>query len=127
MFVEEHRQEFDITLMCHLLKVSRSGYYQWRKRQPSARKMADEELVEEIKEIFAESGQTYGSPRIHIELRERGIRCGRKRVERLMRENGLKVALKRRKRVTTTDSDHHFPVAANLLDRNFTAQKPNEK
>ena len=89
--------------------------------------MADAELLVQIKEIFATSGQTYGSPRIHIELREQGIRCGRKRVERLMCENGLKVPQKRKKRVVTTDSDHDLPVAPNLLDRNFTAEKPNEK
>ena len=127
MFIEEHRQEFDITLMCWLLQVSRSGYYAWRKRQPSAREMADAQLLEAIKKIFAASGQTYGSPRIHMELRAEGIRCSRKRVERLMRENGLKVEQKRKSRVVTTDSDHDFPVAHNVLDRDFTAEKPNEK
>jgi len=127
MFIEEHRQEFDITLMCRLLAVSRSGYYAWRKRQPSAREMADTQLLAAIKKIFAASGQTYGSPRIHIELRAAGIRCSRKRVERLMRENGLKVVQKRKNRVITTDSDHEFPVAPNLLDRDFTAEHPNEK
>jgi putative transposase len=127
MFIEEHRQEFDITLMCRLLQVSRSGYYAWRKRQPSAREMADAQLLEEIKKIFAASGQTYGSPRIHMELRAEGIRCSRKRVERLMRENRLKVAQKRKSRVVTTDSDHNSPVAPNALDRDFTAEKPNEK
>lgn len=127
MFIEEHRQEFDITIMCRLLTVSRSGYYAWRQRQPSAREMADADLLLEIKKIFAASRQTYGSPRIHMELRAQGIGCGRKRVERLMRENGLKVPQKRKKRVVTTDSDHDFPVASNLLDRNFTATKPNQK
>lgn len=127
MFIEEHRQEFDITLMCRLLTVSRSGYYAWRKRQPSAREMADTQLLEEIKKIFAASGQTYGSPRIHMELRAEGIRCSRKRVERLMRENGIKVVQKRKRRVVTTDSDHDFLVAPNLLGRDFTAEKPNEK
>jgi transposase InsO family protein len=127
MFIEAHRQEFDITLMCRLLDVSRSGYYAWRQRQPSAREMADTQLLEEINKIFAASGQTYGSPRIHIELRAEGIRCSRKRVERLMRENGLKTVQKRKNRVVTTDSDHDFPLAPNLLDRDFMAKKPNEK
>ena len=98
---EEHRQEFDITLMCRLLAVSRSGYYAWRHWQPSAREMADAQLLAEIKKIFIASGQTYGSPRIHIELRAEGIRCSRKRVARLMRENGLKVVQKRKNRVVT--------------------------
>jgi transposase InsO family protein len=127
MFIEMHRQEFEITIMCRLLAVSRSGYYVWRQRQPSAREMADIQLLQEIKKIFAASGQTYGSPRIHIELRAEGIRCSRKRVERIMRENGLKVLQKRKKRVVTTDSAHDFPIAPNLLDRDFTAEKPNEK
>ena len=127
MFIKEHCQEFNITMMCRLLVVSRSGYYAWQKRQPSAREMADTQLLLEIKKIFTASGQTYGSPRIHIELRAEGIRCGRKRVERLMRESGLKVPQKRKKRVVTTDSEHNFPVAPNLLDRDFTAEKPNEK
>lgn len=127
MFIEMHRQEFEVTLMCRLLAVSRSGYYAWRQRQPSAREMADTQLLQEIKKLFTASGQTYGSPRIHIELSEQGMGCSRKRVERLMRENGLKVPRKRKKRVVTTDSDHDFPVAPNLLDRDFMAEAPNEK
>ena len=113
--------------MCKVLKVSRSGYYAWRRRVPSAREMADEELLAEIKKIFAASKQTYGSPRVHIELQADGIRVSRKRVARLMRENGLKVARKRKKKVVTTDSDHALPVAPNLLNRDFTASRPNEK
>lgn len=113
--------------MGKVLKVSRSGYYAWRQRMPSAREMADEELLTEIKEIFAVSKQTYGSPRVHIELQADGIHVSRKRVARLMRENGLKVARKRRKKVVTTDSDHNLPVAPNLLDRDFTASRPIEK
>ena len=127
MFIEEYRQEFNITIMCRLLQVSRSGYYVWRKRRPSAREVADKDLLDEIKKIFAESGQTYGSPRIFIVLRERGFGCGRTRVARLMRDNGIKVSQKRKKKVVTTDSDHDFPVAPNLLDRDFCADKPNEK
>ena len=113
--------------MCDVLKVSRSGYYAWRQRVPSAREMADADLLPEIKKIFADSKQTYGSPRVHIELQADGIRVSRKRVERLMRENGLKVPRKRKKRVVTTDSDHNLAVAPNLLDREFTAAAPNEK
>lgn len=113
--------------MCQVLKVSRSGYYAWRQRVPSQREMADAELLVVIQEIFATSQATYGSPRIHMELRAQGIRVGRKRVARLMRQNGLKVTARRKKRVVTTDSDHDLPVAANLLDRDFSATRPNEK
>jgi putative transposase len=127
MFVEDHRSEFDITVMCRVLNVSRSGYYAWRRRRPCAREMADKELLAQIEEIFAESGQTYGSPRVYIELKADGIACGRKRVERLMRENGLVAVSTKKKRVKTTDSEHNLPVAPNLLDRDFTAKRPNEK
>lgn len=127
MFIEEHRSEFDITVMCRVLNVSRSGYYAWRRRQPCAREMADKELLAQIEEIFAESGQTYGSPRVYIELKAGGIACGRKRVERLMRENGLVAVGTKKNRAKTTDSEHSLPVAPNLLDRDFTAKRPNEK
>ena len=114
-------------MMCHVLKVSRSGYYAWRRRVPTAREMADSDLQKEIKEIFAASKKTYGSPRVHTELRVDGIRVSRKRVERLMRENGLKVPCKLKKRVVTTDPDHNLAVAPNLLERESTAASPNEK
>jgi hypothetical protein len=82
-------------------------------------------LVAEIREIFEESGNTYGSPRIHAELRARGCRIGRKRVARLMREHGLVVPRKKRRLPVTTDSRHGHPIAPNLLEQKFETTKPN--
>lgn len=126
-FISDHREEFEITVMCRVLTVSRSGYYAWRNRPSSARKMADQELSQQIKEIHQQSRQTYGSPRIQVELAENGVNCGQKRVARLMRQEELFAKQSRKFRVTTTDSAHPYPVAPNLLDQDFSASRPNEK
>lgn len=123
-FIDDHQQEFPITLMCRVLEVSRSGYYAWRKREPSARKMADEVLLALIRLHHKKSRGYYGSPRIYQALQKEGVRCGRKRVARLMREAGLRARQKRRYKVTT-QSNHHLPVAPNLLDQTFTAERRN--
>jgi Transposase and inactivated derivatives len=106
--------------------VSRSGYYAWRGRPKSARRQEDERLLMSIRNAFEESRGTYGSPRIHRELKERGISCGERRVARLMRENGIRVSPVRRFRATT-DSAHALPVAANLLEQDFTAEGANQR
>lgn len=125
-FIEEHREEYPITLMCRILEVTRSGYYKWRKEPLSARKMADLLLLAHIKDIFVESRETYGSYRIYIELREQGLRCGRKRIARLMREYDLEPKTARPFKVITTDSKHHLPVAPNRLNQVFTADRPDQ-
>lgn len=104
-----------------------SGYYAWRKRQPSRRQQEDERLSKLIRCVHAESRQRYGSPRIHAELQAQGIRCGRKRVARLMRQAGLRGKCKGRRRVCTTESKHKLPVAENVLQQEFTAEQPNTK
>ena len=109
--------------MCRVLEVSTSGYYAWRKRPESRRRQQDRRLVVEIKAIHTESRQTYGSPRIHDELRDRGIRCGKKRVARLMRLHGI-AAKQTRRFKATTDSKHTLPVAENVLSRQFTPAAP---
>jgi putative transposase len=126
-FIADYREEFEITVMCGVLAVSRSGYYAWRKRPPSARKMADQALSQQIKDIHQQSRQTYGSPRIQAELAENGVNCGAKRVARLMRDEELFAKQHRKFRVRTTDSAHPYPVAPNLLDQDFSASRPNEK
>jgi transposase InsO family protein len=126
-FIADHREEFEITVMCRVLAVSRSGYYAWCKRPTSPRKMADQELIQQIKEIHQQSRQTYGSPRIQAELAENGVPCSHKRVARLMRDEELFAKQNRKFKVTTTDSAHPYPVAPNLLDQDFTAGRPNEK
>ena len=88
-FIEEHRDEYPVTVMCQVLEVARNGYYKWRKQPLSARKVADLDLLMHIRDIFEQSRKTYGSYRIHAELVDEGIRCGRKRIARLVRENNL--------------------------------------
>jgi len=125
-FIADHRQEFEITAMCRVLKVVRSGYYAWRNRPVSEREMANQKLTEHIEEIHQESRQTYGSPRIHAELADQRVKCGRNRVARLMRQAKLRAKQKRKFKVTTTDSAHNYPVAPNRLDQDFQASQPNE-
>ena len=108
--------------MCRVLKVSRSGYYRWRKRKPSQRELDNHRLDAEIREIYDNSKGRYGSPKITRELRDRGRRVGKNRVARRMRQAGLRSKVRRRYRVTT-DSKHHFPVAPNLLERNFSTDR----
>jgi len=124
-FILEEKANFPVSLMCHVLLVSRSGFYAWLKRPKSRRAIANERLAVEAAAIHRESRGTYGSPRVHAELVARGQDIGRKRVERVMRENGIKVQLRRKFRATT-DSEHALPVAPNLLERDFTASAPNE-
>ena len=126
MFIENHKEEFPILRMCQILEVSESGYYAWLKREPSERERGDKELGERIEDAYHKNRQVYGSPRIHAELKEQGIHCGRKRVARLMRERGINAKSKRRK-MKTTDSQHDNPVAPNILARDFSADAPNTK
>jgi transposase InsO family protein len=124
-FVEDHREEFMVTLMCRVLDVSPGGYYVWRKRPSSQREMANQELLKEIKAVHEKSNGTYGSPRIYHELKEK-VDCSESRVARLMQKHGIAAKQKKRyKRTTKANSGH--PVAPNLLDRDFTATAPNQK
>jgi transposase InsO family protein len=110
--------------MCEVLEVSRSGYYAWLNRPESQRSQANRLLLSEIRIIFERSRQTYGSPRMTVELNESGFGCSENRVARLMRINGIRAKGKRKYR-TTTKSKHNHPVAPNLLDRQFTVERPN--
>ncbi len=116
--IAEHQQRFPVALMCRLLGVSRSGFYAAQRRAPSQRARTDQRLQHQIDAMHHRSRRTYGSPRIHAELRAQGVRCGRKRVERLMRAAGLQAKRPRRTR-RTTNSQHAHPVAPNLVDRRF--------
>lgn len=116
---------YPVKKMAQALNVSRSRYYSWLTTPRSERKRRDEELVVLIKDIHRESRETYGSPRIHQDLNKQGNRCSRKRVARLMRENGIRACQKRKFR-TTTDSEHDYLVAPNLVNRNFRVDIPNK-
>lgn len=126
-FITEHAQEYPVRRQCRVLGVAESGYYAWRKAQPSRRQQADERLKDEIRSIYEQHRGLYGSPRIHATLKARGWRCARKRVARLMREAHLRSVRQRKRRVRTTHSKHPYPVAANVLNRQFEAQRPNQK
>ena len=123
--MKAHRAEFPIATMCRVLGVSRSGYYAWLKRPPSKRAWRDAELLEKIKTIHKRSRGTYGSPRVHAELRAQGIRVSRKRVARLMREAGLR-GVSRRRGVRTTRRREDARPAPDLVDRNFEVSAPDE-
>lgn len=109
-----------------MLGVSSSGYYDWLSRSPSSREQANKILDEQIKVIYMENKQRYGSPRITRVLQAQTISCSHTRVERRMRHMGLK-ALAKRKFKVTTDSAHNKPVFDNVLNRNFSASNVNEK
>src|SRR5215217_9440067 len=125
--IEDQRDVWPVRVMCDALSVSPSGYYAWRSRPESARKIANRELLVDIRRVHAQHRERYGAPRIYAELRAEGRTASRKRVERIMRRHGIRARVPRRYRVCTTDSKHSLPVAANLLDRNFAAEKPDEK
>jgi putative transposase len=125
VFIRAEKATYPLTMLCRVLEVSRSGYYAFEKRGPSKREQFDRELAAEIKVLHQRSRRTYGSPRIHRDLREQKRRVGRKRVARVMREEGI-VGRRRRRFRHTTDSSHGLPVAENILNRQFKADRPNE-
>ena len=114
-FIEEHREVHGIKRMCGVLKVSRSGYYAWGRREPSLRQRGNEELLRRIREVHIQSRRLYGSPRIAAELKKQGFGCGKKRVARIMREHSIRGEVKKRRFRRTTDSRHPYALASNLL------------
>ncbi len=124
-WIDNHRDQYPVSRMCRVLAVSRSGYCQWRKREPSARAQANEVLDRQIARVHAASGRSYGRLRIVASLRAQGVRVGGERVRRSLGRQQLRPVY-RRPYVVTTDSAHRLPVAANLLDRRFTGWSPNK-
>jgi len=122
-FIFLWKARWPVSIQCAVLGVSRSGYYAWNGRPAAPRTVQDAELVVEITAAHQASRGTYGSPRVHRELRAKGRRVGRKRVERLMRREGIVARRKRRFR-KTTDSNHANPIAPNVLERKFDVALP---
>lgn len=116
--IAAEKARYPIALMCRVLEVSRAGYYAGRSRPESKRAATNRDLATKVHEAYEASRRTYGSPRVHVELRENGYKVGRHRVARLMRQQGL-IARKKRRFCVTTDSNHRQPVAPNVLARNF--------
>jgi len=125
-WVEAERAEFPTASLCRTLRISRSGFYAARDRSESTHATADRRLLVLIRASFEESRKWYGSPRVYEDLVEQGIRVSPKRVARLMQEDGL-IARPRKRFKVTTMSDHDQPIAANLLDRQFQAEAPNQR
>jgi putative transposase len=125
-FIAAQRAEHTVTILCRCLRVTRSGFYAWHGRAESTHARDDRRLKVLVQASFHASKQRYGSPRVHEDLIEQQERVSRKRVIRLMQEDGLKARARKRYKVTTM-SDHHQPVAANLLDRQFAAAAPNQR
>jgi len=125
-FIEQYKQEFPVAVMCRVLDVSESGYYAWRKRPQSQHTREDARLTTQIQDLFVARRGVYGSPRIHADLKALGWRTSRKRVARLMQENGMDARRKPFHPITTRSNPKHA-VAPNLLQQDFTAERPNEK
>jgi putative transposase len=107
--ITRHRSEFPVRLMCRVLEVVPSGYYASLKRPPSWHALIDEVLMARVRIIHAESGETYGVPRVHQTLQAEGLPASPKRVARLMRQEGLVARPRKQPRVSTTDSTHDDP------------------
>jgi len=124
--VDQAKAAFPVQRLCKVLGVSQSGYFAWKHRAASGRQRGDMVLLAHIRSAFALSNGTYGRPRMTRELQDDGHPVGRRRTARLMRENGLRARQKRRFK-RTTDSHHAWPVAPNIIDQDFTAERPDEK
>ncbi len=122
--IDRRRISYPVRMMCRSLRVSASGYYAWRVRAESDRTVYDRELTRAIRRIHAESDGTYGSPRVHADLKAEGFNCGRVKVARLMRKAGLKGCPKRRFRVTSRGG---HVTASNLLEQDFSAETTNRR
>ena len=120
------KASFRVSELCRALAVAPSGFYAWCQRPESAHAQRDRRLRILVRASFDASKHRYGSPRIHEDLLEQDVRVSRKRVIRLMQEDRLKARIRKRFKCTTM-SDHDQPVAANLLDRQFTAGAPNQR
>jgi putative transposase len=125
-WIREHQKDYPVQAMCRVLEVSDSGYYDWRDRSPSARQQRHQRIAQAAARAHYQHDRIYGYRKVHEELLAEGVPCCEDTVRQVMRENGLKSKVKR-KFVITTDSDHAEPVAENILDRDFSADRPNEK
>jgi transposase InsO family protein len=126
-FIDAEKAFHRITKLCKVLRVSRAGFYAWCGRPPSPRAIEDGRIAVLVREAHERSRRTYGSPRVHVELAEtHQVFVSRKRVIRIMQQEGLRARSPKRFK-STTDSNHDQPVAANILDRKFHAERPNQR
>jgi len=125
-FIAAKRAEFPVTVLCRTLEVSRAAFYASCRRPPARHTVDDRRLAVLVREAFERSRRTYGSPRVHAELAAQGVFVSKKRVARIMRQEGLQARVRKRFKCTTM-SNHGRPVAANLLGRQFEAERPNQR
>lgn len=125
-FIEAHRPCWPLRVLCRTLGVAKSGYFHWRHHPESRHEDEDRRLTMHIRKIHGESRRTYGSPRVHRELRAGGVSISRKRVERLMRAGEIR-GMPRRRFVITTQRDERLPVVGNLLRQDFSAAAPDQR
>ena len=123
-FMDQHCSTHGVQQMCRIIGASRSGYYIWKKQPQNRRQKENEKILMEIIAAHTRSRRTYGSPRITNELQSNGTKCGKNRVARLMKIHGI-VGKAKKKFKATTNSMHNLPVAENILNQNFVAEKPN--
>src|ERR1700677_3344827 len=126
-FIAKHRHVWPVSWLCEALDVSRSGFHAWLRRGPSAREAADEGLTAKIRSSFVGSARTYGARRVWRDVLAEGIVCGLHKIERLMRQQALRARPRRRGRPVDAGERAAAAVSANLLDRQFHAQRPNQK
>ena len=126
-WIAAHREEFAVEAMSQVLEVSASGYYAWSQRAPSERQQRRAELLNAIRQAHMQSRGIYGSPRVFKELQDRGVKVCENTVAKLMSQAAIRSKTVRKYVPTTTDSKHAYPVAENVLDRNFAAPTPNRK
>lgn len=127
MFIEAHKGQWPVSLMCCVLDVSRSGYHAWLRRTESSPSLDDQRLLKDMRSVFDQQRRAVGSRRMAVEMRAKGHTVGRHKVRRLMREDGMVAKRTRRKvAISTTDSSHGLDVADNKLQRQFKQQEPNK-
>jgi putative transposase len=126
VFIAKHRKIWPVAWLCNAMGVSRSGFHAWLNRTSSARSRSDEAVSQQVKASFLASGRTYGARRVWHDLLADGVACGLHRIERLMRQQGLR-ARPRRRRLPKDEGDQIATTASNLLDRQFVAERPNQK
>ncbi len=123
--MKELRLEYPLEVMSKLFDVSRSGYYRWLRRKPTKRELEEPRMVAEVKAAHKRNRESYGAERLQSDLADRGVKIGVHRIKRIKKDHGIRCKM-RRKYKATTNSKHNLPVAANLLDQNFTANSPNK-
>jgi putative transposase len=125
-FIQQHARQFPVRLMCQVLQVAPAGYYAWRRRPISVRRLRSALLVESIRQVHARSRGLYGSPRVCRQLRGQGTACCKNTVAKLMKQQQIRSRIKRRFRIRTTDANHPHRVAPNTLARRFAQRRPNQ-